>query len=92
MLLSRELSSVIRQNFQIAKMPRIMSTSSNSLSNISKILHSSRVGQDFSVCGWIKSVRKQKHRVFLDLNDGLSAARYVLQSNRLMTELHASCV
>ncbi|XP_060530715.1 probable asparagine--tRNA ligase, mitochondrial [Cylas formicarius] len=43
--------------------------------SIAHFLKNGKVGQDITVKGWIKSLRKQKELIFIDLNDGSTPQR-----------------
>ncbi|CAG9820136.1 unnamed protein product [Phaedon cochleariae] len=43
---------------------------STNIGNILDIFQNAKLGQEINIKGWVKSLRKQKERVFLDLSDG----------------------
>ncbi|KAG5868850.1 hypothetical protein JTB14_031090 [Gonioctena quinquepunctata] len=55
--------------------PRERYFSSKAADSILSVFQNSKIGDEISVKGWIKSLRKQKENVFIDLHDGSTAKK-----------------
>ncbi|CAI8051683.1 Probable asparagine--tRNA ligase, mitochondrial [Geodia barretti] len=85
---------LFRQNVVVRLWPRVATVSAAVRTLTSRITVRDAVAatstrEDVSVLGWVKNMRKQKELVFIDLNDGSTAARLqVVAPSNLLRGVH----